>query len=325
MSTAALAAGAWSAAALLLVKSTLVLGAAALGALALRRASAASRHFVWTLSLAALLALPALTLALPSWRPAALAVVPHAEPAALAPHAGGEIARYVSTAPLADLPAPAEGRGGSIAIVLLAAWALGALAVLARLGIGIAAVRRVAREAEAVEDPAWTELAARLGASVGVRRPVRLLRSASAAMPMTWGALRPAILLPADAEGWDAERRRVVLLHELAHVARRDCLTQVLAEVACALHWFHPGAWLAARRMREEREQACDDRVLAAGARASEYALHLLSVARAYRPPVSAAALAMARPSQLEGRLRAVLEAERDRSGVTPRVGAVCA
>jgi beta-lactamase regulating signal transducer with metallopeptidase domain len=326
MPTAALAAGAWSAAALLVLKSTLVLGAAALGALALRRASAASRHFVWALSLAALLALPALTLALPGWRPAVLAVIPHPSPPAPESGFGAEISRFVSTAPLAGLPASIDGRPGfPLGAVLLVVWALGAVVVLARLGMGIAAVRRVAREAEVVDDRAWTEMVERLGASVGVRRPVRLLRSGAAAMPMTWGSLRPAILLPADADGWDEERRRVVLLHELAHVARRDCLTQCLAEVACALHWFHPGAWWAARQMRLEREQACDDRVLTAGARASEYALHLLNVARAYRPPVSAAALAMARPSQLEGRLRAVLETERDRRGVTPRVGAVCA
>jgi hypothetical protein len=117
----------------------------------------------------------------------------------------------------------------------------------------------------------------------------------------------------------------VVLLHELAHVARRDCLVQTLAMVCCAAYWFHPGAWWAARKMREEREQACDDRVLAAGARASDYAGHLLDVARGYRAPLCAAAIAMAAPSQLEGRVRAVLEPRRDRRAVTRKTGAVCA
>jgi hypothetical protein len=144
-------------------------------------------------------------------------------------------------------------------------------------------------------------------------------------MPLTWGALRPSILLPAEADAWPEERRRVVLLHELAHVARRDCLVQTLAAVCCAAYWFHPGAWWAARKMREEREQACDDRVLAAGARASDYAGHLLDVARAYRTPLCAAAIAMAAPSQLEGRVRAVLEPRRDRRAITRRTGAVCA
>lgn len=293
-------------AALIVLKSTLLLGAAALGAHAMQRASAAARHLVWSLALAGLMALPALMLALPDWKPAALAVL---RPAAVA---GGALA--------AD-----AGPRLSLEMVLFAVWAAGAVVVLVRLLGGLMAVRHLARGAELVDDPAWTDLLERLGRAVGVRTPVTLLRSPDAAMPLTWGALRPAILLPACADGWSPERRRVVLLHELAHVARRDCLMQTLAEACCAVWWFHPGAWWAAKKMRIEREQACDDQVLAAGARASDYAGHLLDVARAYRSPALAAAIAMARPSHLEGRVRAVLAAERDRRAVTRRTAAVCA
>jgi len=294
-------------AALIVAKSTLLLGAAALGAHAMRRASAAARHLVWALALAGLTALPALALLLPRWQPAALAVL---RPAA---SNGGQWAAAAGPA----LP--------SLETALLAVWAAGAAVVLARLVRGLLAVRQLARGAQVVEDPAWTELLERLGRAMDVRRPVTLLRSAYASMPLTWGASSPVILLPAGADQWSPERRRVVLLHELAHVARRDCLMQTLAEACCAVWWFHPGAWLAARRMRVEREQACDDRVLAAGARASDYAGHLLDVARGYRAPAPAAAIAMARPSHLEGRVRAVLAAERDRRVVTRRTAAVCA
>jgi beta-lactamase regulating signal transducer with metallopeptidase domain len=297
-------------AALLVAKSTLLLGAAALGAHALRRSSAAARHMVWSLALAGLMALPALALLLPRWKPAALAVL---RPA-VAP--GTMEVTGAATSQASDAL--------SLAAVLLAVWAAGALVVLARLVRGLFAVRRLARGAQVVDDPAWTDLLERLGRAVGVRRPVVLLRSADAAMPLTWGALRPTVLLPAGADAWGPERRRVVLLHELAHVARRDCLMQTLAEACCALWWFHPGAWAAARQMRIEREQACDDRVLEAGARASDYAGHLLDVARTYRAPALAAGIAMASPSHLEGRLRAVLAAERDRRGVTRRTAAVC-
>lgn len=297
-------------AALVLAKSTLLLAGAAAGARALRRGSAAARYLVWALSLAGLVVLPALVRLVPRWQPGLLAFLSPAPHAA----AGG-----------AALAAGGTEAGVSPVIVVLAVWAAGAMVVLARLAFGLAAARRLARGAEVVDDAEWTELLERVGRAMGVRRAVSLLRSAEASMPLTWGAFHPSILLPAEADAWPEPRRRVVLLHELAHVARRDCLAQTLAEVCCALWWFHPGAWWAARQMRVEREQACDDRVLAAGARASDYAGHLLDVARAYRAPSLAAAIAMARPSQLEGRVRAVLEAERDRRAVTRRTGGICA
>jgi len=121
-------------------------------------------------------------------------------------------------------------------------------------------------------------------------------------MPMTWGIRRPAILLPAEADNWTAEWRRDVLLHELAHVKRHDFLIQLMAHFACAVYWFHPMVWLAATRLREERERACDDHVLRAGATPSTYASHLLDIARglrAARARPSLASVAMARPAQL--------------------------
>jgi hypothetical protein len=147
-----------------------------------------------------------------------------------------------------------------------------------------------------------------------ITRPVRLLRSRECRMPMTCGVLRPAILLPDIADTWSADRRRAVVLHELAHVARRDCLAQALAFSACTLYWPHPAVWWVARRLRIERELACDDRVIAAGTPARDYAGHLLDIAFSLgssHAPVPA--VAMARPRQLEGRLVAALDATRKR------------
>jgi len=134
--------------------------------------------------------------------------------------------------------------------------------------------------------------------------------------------LQPTILLPARADGWPVAQRRAFLVHELAHVARRDCAIQEAAHVACALYWLHPGVWFAAHRLRVEREPACDDLVLADGAAAEAYAHQLLDVVRAGR--VSRAALslsgaAMAAPSQLEARVRALLDGARDRRRVGRR------
>ncbi len=293
--------------ALVLLKSSLVLAAAALAARALRHGSAARRHLVWTLALCALLVLPLLSLGLPAWKLAFLQIP--TLPAAVA-GAGGRVAA-----------AEPAGLGAGIALALL--WAAGVAAVLGRMAAGWVGVRRLARGAVPVTEREWTEAVASLGASVGVRGPVRLLRGDGAAMPVTWGVLAPTVLLPAGADEWTAERRRVVLLHELAHVARRDCLTQMLATLCCAAYWFHPGAWLAARRMRVEREEACDDRVLAAGARASDYAGHLVEVARSFRLPRPAGpALAMARGSHLQARVLAVLDSGRDRRTVSRLGGA---
>src|SRR4029077_13029222 len=95
-------------------------------------------------------------------------------------------------------------------------------------------------------------------------------------MPMTWGLWRTRLLLPEQSNSWPTEQRRAVLLHELSHVRRCDCLTQFLAQIGCALYWFNPLVWIAWRRMQVERERACDDLVLNAGAKASSYAQHLL-------------------------------------------------
>jgi beta-lactamase regulating signal transducer with metallopeptidase domain len=200
-----------------------------------------------------------------------------------------------------------------------ATWLVVALAILAIPLAGRLALQRLARGARPIDEGPWADLLRDLAGRLGLARRVTLLRSPHALMPMTWGWLRPVVLLPDDAGAWPPARRRDVLLHELAHIRRLDCLTQALAQLACALYWFHPLAWVAAHRMRVERERACDDVVLLAGARASDYAGHLLELARALRARRrhSLAALAMARPSQLEGRLLAILDSRCPRRGVT--------
>ena len=127
------------------------------------------------------------------------------------------------------------------------------------------------------------------------------------------------MLIPADAENWSTDQQRAVLLHELAHVQRWDWLTQTIAHISCAIYWFNPLIWVADRRMRLERERACDDHVLTSGCRATDYASHLLEIARTSCPSVFAAraAVAMAQPSWIEKRLRVILATDRNRRPVT--------
>ena len=205
-------------------------------------------------------------------------------------------------------------RGG-----LLAVWGLGALATLGWLALGLLRARRLGRRGGPPVDRSWRLLGERLAARVGLSRPVRILQSDEVQSPATWGWRRPTVLLPRRADEWSPQRREIVLLHELVHVRRNDWLVQVLAQLARSLHWFNPLAWVAVRRLALEREQACDETVVALGTAPSDYATHLLDIALSMpaRGALPSATLAMAHRSQLEGRLMSILDhSEPRRRGV---------
>ena len=187
---------------------------------------------------------------------------------------------------------------------------------LARLLVVQIWLERMAGRMRLCENQEWLELIDELRIEYRIRRPVKLLISEISASPMTWGFWRPIIALSAGAHDWPDERLRVVLRHELAHVKRWDCLTQEIASVVCALYWFNPLTWLAAGRMRAEREKACDDFVLNEGARPSEYAGHLVEIARQFASANFQGAVAMARPSGLEQRVTAILDGRRNRNRI---------
>ena len=291
------------------LKGTVLLAVSTFAALSLRRASASLRHTLWTFALLAMVIIPLLTLVLPAWRVESLPGLPIGE------HIAGKINASLNEP--VGIPASPSGDTPSVIATLGALWLGGvALGFLSIVG-GLLALRRLAKSAHSLETPGWNSLLLESTVALGITRKIRLLRSDSATMPATWGVFRPVVLLPGDAAEWDEHRRRVVLLHELAHVRRNDCLVQFIAQACCAVYWFHPGVWLVARRIRAEREHACDERVVGAGIDACDYATHLLEIARSFKAPggMSMAAVAMARPSLLEGRLQAIL-AER----VSPRM-----
>ncbi len=340
-------------------KGLVLMLAVVLLAAASRRASAARRHLVWSLGMAGLLVLPLLSAALPAWRvpflPHWLAKVEPAE--AEKANAAVKVPGNVPTSRLESMSshqtmdglageagasaalnspfktsavenpemvtmtsAPADPRAGSGWLLwLVPVWLTGTLTCLIAPLTGLWQLERLKKGATRVLDGRWTELLDGLRTTLKIRREVRILRSAGASMPLTFGVWRPVLVIPAEADGWSPERRRLVLLHELAHVRRLDWLTQMLAHAACAVHWFNPLAWLAARRMHVEREQASDDLVLSCGAKASDYARELLAIAANYqdRPLMALAAVPMARHSALESRLRAVLDGGKNRTALT--------
>lgn len=300
------------------VRGTVILLAALAATTLMRRSSASARHMVWLAALTAVLLLPIARSVVPEWRVLPLPVAATtAGMESAAPGTRGDVS--VATAPAAgrvDAPVPAPAptmaeRLASVdwsrAAVLL--WAVGSALVLVRLLAGVARLLWIERRATELTDDEWVRLTDGLSRRLRLGRIVRLLREPAATVPMTWGVFHPVVLLPAESEQWPDERRRVVLAHELAHVRRWDALTQWVAHLALALFWFNPLVWIAVRRLRQEREHACDDAVLEIGTRAADYASHLLDIVRSLgSAPGAAAGLAMARRSQFEGRLLAILD-----------------
>src|SRR5690606_10703672 len=251
-----------------------------------------------------------------------------ADAAGFAPSVG---AAAVSANERAVQPAPASrttksaGTGGTAIeprrelpgwpAVLLAVWAAGALVVMSGVVASRLRVRALTRRARPLLSYRARGVARAVASQLGLRRRVRLLEGDHDALPMTWGVLRPALLLPRGAGDWPAQRLEAVLRHELAHVRRRDALTLLVAQLACVLYWPNPLVWLAARRLRIEQEYACGDVVRRAGSRASDYAAELLAMARLLRGRRTApfAAIAMAHRAQIEPRLAAVLDETRSR------------
>lgn len=302
-------------------KTTLLLGLAASAAYLLRHHSATRRHYVWALGMASSMALPLLMLLLPSWHSATL----------------GSVARFLGTGHAAvknltfqGLPSMVIDAGttsplsGQMFNLILLLWGLGTLFVVVSLLGGLARLAWISAQSTPVAGEDWVQTVVRICGQLGVARRVRVLECADAAsMPLTWGIVRPRILLPAGATEWSEERREVVLSHELAHIARHDWLVQICAELSRGLYWFHPLAWFAAASLRGESERACDDSVLNSGVEASRYAKQLLDLARTLKNAHRgwSAALAIARPSNLERRFIAMLNPNLNRCGMSRTAG----
>jgi beta-lactamase regulating signal transducer with metallopeptidase domain len=316
------------------VKSLLVFAAAGLALFLLRRASAATRHLVWVLALGSLMCLVPLSAALPSWKspiPFPRMAGPRAAPL---PQSGpGSLPgrRQPTPVPGANSPAlrspasPQRALPASWQAWVFLLWLCGAGGVFARGVLDWASLRRLHRGTKKITSGPLAALVPDLARRTGISRRVVLLLAdpdGPPAPPMTWGWLRPVVLLPAEAPDWPEDRLRTVLLHELAHVRRGDWLIQRLADLACSLYWFHPLVWLAESWLRSESERACDDRVLAAGIGAADYAHHLLEVIRTMRLTNRSvqAAVTMAHRPEIGGRIQAILEAGRDRREPTRRV-----
>ena len=323
------------------MKSFVIFAVAGLFGLVLRRYSAAVRGLVWSLAIVGCLIVPLFSLTLPQWEvgilPATLEELevdrwrdnrqPSGSSVPIASSPSPSSTASSTQATLTPIqPKPTTGEVGTPQLStsgtdlaslhwtdwLTVCWVGGMLFLLARLIVGIGVVWHISIRSNAFSisipqvHPGW-------------KRPVSVRLSDSITVPMVWGLFRPVILLPADADEWEPERRRAVLLHELAHIQRQDWLMQTMAQITCAMYWFNPLVWFAMRRMRAEAERACDDNVLNAGYQSIDYAQHLLDIVRTIKATgiVKRSAVAMVRSSKIEGRLRTILAEHRNRRPMT--------
>ncbi len=309
---------------LLLVKASVVLSATLAAAWLLRASAASARHALWSAAFVALLSMPLLSAAVPSldvpvpsaWAAAAVAstalpdVVSAAAVAAPVSVPGDDRIRDGEPGiERAALPAPERSARPSAVMAAGLFWLAGATTAIVVLVLSLFRVARLSRAADAMANEGWLTAVEALAAHLGMRQAPRLLVSRAVRTPMAGGLVRPTIFLPADAASWSAERRDVVLAHELSHLSRRDPLRHVAARLAVACYWFHPLAWVAASQATLAREQACDEAVLELGVRPSEYARVLLEIAESMASPVrAAAALPMVERSTLETRVMAILD-----------------
>lgn len=303
----------------LLAKLTLIFALGLIIAATLRGLSPSLRHLILFATLAGGLALPLAMFMSPQWN---VPVLPRSSSTVLSSSSVSGITNARPSALPARVIDTGAGQSPSDALGILAAlpllpavWALGFMAVLGWLAIGRIRLRRIAAESWPLDGFDWSGILDEERREAGIGKPVLLFSSSVVSTPLTWGSRAPVILLPEDALDWPDAHRRIVLRHELAHISRGDSLTQLFAGFVCALYWFHPLVWIAERGLRAECERACDDSVVSLGTPPAEYAAHLLEVARSARAfgAPGFLSVAMARPSQLEGRLLAVLNESRQR------------
>ncbi len=280
----------------LLVRSGAILLGAEILRRCLRRSPAAQKHGLLLFAFGLLIAWPVLSGILPS--------IPVFWPAT-ATHGEIEIRQTFRTVVSASPP-------HLIIYVPIAIWLTGVLITAGPLLYGFMRLRQLRLQAEILVGTPLNDLLEESCCSLGLPRVPELLLMPGPVMPMTFGLRRPRIVLPEECLLWTMSRQRAVLLHELAHIQRRDVASQLFAHLTTALWWFQPLSWISRHSLRQESERACDDLVVQCGVRASDYAAELLAIAKDFRveAPIAATGIAMARRGDLGGRLHLILAPE---------------
>ena len=303
-----------------LVKATAILLAGLVVTQLTRKARASVRHLVIAASFAALIALPLLLAAAPA--------MTIDVPVTASPNAATAVTfNQTVTRPAVDSGSATQSRqlpAISIADALRALWLAGTIAFL----IPVAAVLwKLSMIRRTGLPTVWRrEELSQLARERGVTRPVDVVEHEAVPGPMTFGVLRPLIVLPPDAREWDHAELRRALMHELEHIQRGDWLMQILARIVAACYWFHPMVWMAWRRLCLEAERSCDDAVVISEER-TDYAEQLVTLAQRMSATPVQPLLGMANRSDLSTRVTAVLDdrLHRGRAGFALAAGTIAA
>jgi len=258
----------------LAVKSLLIAGATVVVLRLMQRRSAADRSFVAHAGLAALALVPLAMLLLPQLT-IETALIP-GEPAA---QPGTTAIAMEESRPAAMFPG-VSSRDAPAGID----WAFWAYAVPAGLLflltlIALARLGVLKSRANVLVESHWVTALARAQRRMGFKHGTALLTSSELGSPISWGQMRPVILLNDDAAKACGEAEAIIA-HELAHVASLDWLKLLLSRVTVAMLWFNPLVWLLAREAHQLREEAADDAVLASNVEDTDYARLLVGIAR---------------------------------------------
>ena len=199
-------------------------------------------------------------------------------------------------------------------LLLFGLYVFGSIWLIARNLLANFSVFRLVKQSHTKSLATWHTTLRECAANLGITTTITLCHNPTIRSPMTWGFLRPIIIIPSDALHWQDNLRRSALLHELAHIKRSDYLSKQFAQWICALYWVNPLCWWALRRFSHEAETASDDIALNCGIKHSHYAQNLLQVAKqASRHSSWSVALAMTtgshhdKPSEFGNRVLAIL------------------
>ena len=294
----------------IVLRSSLILSIALALMPLFRRQSAALRHWVLATALVCAAAVPIAGWLVPSWQ--APLDVTALVPRNLTESISAPESRAATSAAVAHSSAT-DGNMTPLVTVsvdtsLLVVWFTGVALSLATLVVGLLRLRRIDATAAPLADGTWVQTLRALLPAHGIERSVGVRTTEHPALLLVWGFWRPTIIVPTFALAWSRQRIQAVVTHELAHIRRGDWVLQLMAEVVRAIYWFNPLVWVTCARMRAECEVACDDIVIASGADGSEYASHVVEIARDLHTTYWLPAPAIVRASTLERRVRAMLD-----------------